>query len=108
MQMCKWHWECCEALLGNTTPLGRLSGRQQLFVKHLQLHNSAPRMPHLETYSPHALTVLYSSAYIALAGSEQCGSVCRRHLRLHLTWQSSTGGIGAERSAAAICIEAHT
>ena len=41
MQMCKWHWECCEALLGSTTLLGRLSGRQQLMVNHKKLHNSA-------------------------------------------------------------------
>ena len=87
MQMCKWHWECCEALLGNTTPLGRLSGRHQLTVKHLKLHNSAScgaRMPHFRLIS-HMPLQCCAPAYIAFAGCEQCGSVCRRHQRLHLS-----------------------
>ena len=58
MQMCKWHWECCGALLGNMTPLGRLSGRPQLFVELLTTAQQLPEW-HMHaptsTYLPHAL-----------------------------------------------------
>ena len=54
MQMCKWHWECCEALLGNMMPLGRLSGQSQLSVSTCQdarqrfsWHMHAPYLSHL-------------------------------------------------------------
>ena len=46
MQTCKWHWACCEALLGNTTPLGRLLGRPQLYINMFEECTMAPRLAH--------------------------------------------------------------
>ena len=74
MQMCKWHWECCEALPGSTTPLGRPSGRPQLSSIYRRTPDSALvgpcmlRSRHISHMHSHAC----ASAHHALAGRGRC------------------------------------